>query len=162
MDPAPILRSREGAAKFQQEFSEQCPTYQPGDLLETITIHYGSTAALVQAGILVPIAGVIPEYVGVPPTPPAAVAHPPPSLNVAPMPRGSPVATQGKIFVSVPNPLLDVSSSTSPSSAKRQHGAVSEAETSKTTEEKIKQPVAKKPCHQATSEATMASAVSTK
>lgn len=61
----PVLRSREGSQRFQEKVTDECPTYKPGELVETITIHYGSTAALIQAGILVPVGGLIPQFVGV-------------------------------------------------------------------------------------------------
>ena len=51
-DEVPILRSKEGSHRFQEEVTQECPTYQPGELLETLTIHYGSKAALAHAGIL--------------------------------------------------------------------------------------------------------------
>ena len=66
-EPVPVLRSREGATKFEEKYEEECPTYKPGQLNETITIHYASTEALVQAGILVPVlatAGTVPQVVG--------------------------------------------------------------------------------------------------
>jgi len=65
----PVLRSKEGVSCFQQEIAEECPSYQPGDLVETITIHYGSVEALAQSGILVKggLVVTVPSFVGVPP-----------------------------------------------------------------------------------------------
>ena len=63
--PVPVLRSREGSQRFQEKVTDECPTYKPGELVETITIHYGSTAALLEAGIIVPVECIIPQFVGV-------------------------------------------------------------------------------------------------
>lgn len=132
-DPVPVLRTREGAMTFQDKYTEECPTYKPGKLLETITIHYGSTAALIQAGVLVPImAGFVPPYVegapittapisglateatnetsSAPPSePPAAdIALTPAPVAVAPKTAN---ATAPKPLSGlVPNPLVSVSS----------------------------------------------------
>lgn len=129
MDPVPVLRSREGEARFEHEFTEECSTYKPGELLETITIHYGSTAALVQAGILVPVASV-PQYVGVSPAPAREQAE-------ATTPAGKCLAT---------SPLLDVSSSTHPTGSKRLHSSAVTGDL-KNNEDGGKSP-AKKPCRE--------------
>lgn len=144
-DPVPILRTREGAAKFQQKFTEECPTYQPGELLETITIHYGSTAALVQAGILVPYSGVVPQYVGVPPPPPTAAAPPRPVAVVAPpvsntAPTKAPSPRNGKVV----SPLLNAPSVSPTGGVKRVHSATTTAESGKGTD--IQPPATKKQC----------------
>jgi hypothetical protein len=128
MDPVPVLRSREGEARFEQEFTEECPAYKPGELLETITIHYGSTAALVQAGVLVPV-GSVPLYVGVSPAPALEKAE-------ATTPAGKSLAT---------SPLLDVSSSTQPTGSKRLHSGAVPGDL-KNNEDEVKSPAMKKPC----------------
>jgi hypothetical protein len=127
MDPAPVLRSREGEARCEHEFTEECPTYKPGELLETITIHYGSTSALVQAGVLVPV-GSVPLYVGFSPAPTVELA--------------GAMTPAGKCSATVP--LLDASSSTEPTGSKRLHSSAVKGDL-ENNEDGVKSP-AKKPC----------------
>ena len=130
MDPVAVLRSREGEARFEQEFTEECPTYKPGELLETITIHYGSMAALVQAGVLLPV-GAVPLYVGVSPDGSGL------EKTEVPTPEGKSLPT---------SPLLDVSSSNQPTGSKRLHSSAASGECS--NEDGAKTPVMKKPCRE--------------
>ncbi|CAB9507897.1 expressed unknown protein [Seminavis robusta] len=127
MEPVPVLRSREGKARFEQKITEECPTYKPGELLETITIHYGSAAALVQAGVLLP-AGTVPQYVGVSPQGTATSKE---AASVTPIGKGV-----------VANPLLDASTSTEPTGAKRLHAGDVK------NEDGVKPPATKKPCRE--------------
>ncbi|CAB9530328.1 hypothetical protein SEMRO_2836_G338200.1 [Seminavis robusta] len=114
MEPVAVLRSREGKARFEQKFTEECTTYKPGELVETITIHYGSTEALIQAGVLLP-GGTVPQYVKVAPAPVQEV-----TTEQVKTIREDASATTGERPVAS-GPLLDASASTAPSGTKRFH-----------------------------------------